>query len=142
MYQFQVSLHPAAASAAAGPEWVIDGRAWATLAVGEAERAATFARDIEQVAQDLSALPRMFWEPDGSFVWVAASPEEEWQVDGVAYERLGRLWYLELTGRVPAAEFDRLLSAVGWPAEKLMFQVTLAAVFLDEATFRRWAAQN
>ena len=38
------------------------------------------------------ALPRMFFEPDGSFVWVAAADAETpWQIDGLLSDRAGRL---------------------------------------------------
>jgi len=33
-----------------------------------------------------------------------------------------------------------LLTALGWPATAVMFQLTREAVFLDEAEFRRFAA--
>lgn len=139
MYRFQVTLHPAPATAQAGPEWSVDGTRWPTLDVDEPARTATFSRDYEAVARDLAALPRLFWEPDGAFVWVADAPDKTWQVDGVAYERDGQLWYLELAGQLPGEALDRLLTAVGWPEQGLIFQVTRAAAFLDEATFRRWA---
>ena len=83
-------------------------------------------------------------EPDGSFVWACSRSAEPadtgfWQVDGNAAERDGRLLLVDLKGSCPAAEFDRLLEAFGWPEQPVMMQLVRAAAFLDEATFRRHA---
>lgn len=102
------------------------------------QSAATFDRTFEQVAEALGLLPRMFVEPDGSFVWVSAG-ERAWQLDGVLYDGAGRLWYVELKGGCPEAEFDRLLTALGWPKTSVCFQLVREAAWLDEPTFRRYA---
>jgi hypothetical protein len=94
---------------------------------------------FEQASSDLAALPRMFVEPDGSLVWVSGDGEPPWQVDGVMYDRAGRLLYVELKGRCPREEFDCLLRAFGWPETPLIFQLPQKAVYLAEADFRRWA---
>jgi hypothetical protein len=59
----------------------------------------------------------------------------------VLYDRAGRLLYVDLKGACPPERFDQLLRAVGWPDAGVMFQITAAAVFLDEAEFRRWAGR-
>ena len=87
----------------------------------------------------LSQLPRMFCEADGSFVWVSPQGAPAWQVDGNLYDRNERLLFVDLKGTCPADEFDRLLTALGWPETRLMFQLTREALFLDEAEFRRYA---
>lgn len=102
------------------------------------QSAALFDRTFEQVADELSLLPRMFIEPDGSFVWVSAG-EPGWQLDGVLNDGAGHLWYAELKGRCPDAEFNRLLAALGWPQTPLCFQLVREAVWLDEPAFRRHA---
>lgn len=109
------------------------------LAADAAEQPAVlFDRTFEQVADALSLLPRMFVEPDGSFVWVSAGGPA-WQLDGMLYDGAGRLWYVELKGRFPEAEFDRLLAALGWPQTSICFQLVREAVWLDEQAFRRHA---
>ena len=60
-----------------------------------------------------------------------------WQVDGVLYDQGPHLAYAEISGRAPPDEFDQLLAAFGWPAAPLMFQLTSAGVFVNEAEFRR-----
>ena len=97
---------------------------------------------FEQASTDLAALPRMFVEPDGSLVWVAGDGGPQWQVDGVMYDRGGRLLYVELKGQCPKDEFDRLLRAFAWPETPLMFQLVHKAVYLTEADFRLWAEGN
>ena len=66
-----------------------------------------FPATFEAAAAALARLDRMFFEPDGAFVWVAEG-EPRWQVDGVLYDRDGRLLYVELKGRCPEDKFDLL----------------------------------
>jgi hypothetical protein len=140
MYKFQITLH--ARPAEAEPDGVIDveGRQVATLAVPPTALATCFRVSFEEAEAALAQLPRMFIEPDGSFVWVAAESELRWQVDGVLYDRDERLLYVDLKGSCPAAAFDQLLTSLGWPETEVMVQLTRAAVFLDEATFREFAS--
>jgi hypothetical protein len=98
-----------------------------------------FSISFEGATRHLAALPRMFIEPDGSFVWVGNEKNADWQVDGVLYDRQGRLLYIEMKGHCPQAAFDELLRAWGWPETRLIFQVVPRAVFLAETDFRRWA---
>lgn len=108
-------------------------------AANTAERsAAVFDRTFEEVADALGSLPRLFVEPDGSFVWVS-SGEPAWQLDGVLYDGTERLWYVDLKGRCPEAEFDRLLAALGWPETPLCFQLVRQAIWFEELAFRRHA---
>jgi hypothetical protein len=94
---------------------------------------------FEQAADRLQQLSRLFFEPDGSFVWVGQDGDRRWQVDGQLTDRDGRLLYAELRGTCPSQAFDRLLAALGWPKTPLVFQLTRDGTFLDEAQFRRFA---
>ena len=87
----------------------------------------------------MATLPRMFIEPDGSFVWTGEQAGQSWQVDGVLYDEGPALSYVEMSGRCPANEFDQFLAALGWPAAPVMFQLMEAGVFLSEPTFRSFA---
>ena len=100
---------------------------------------APFDCTFEEANDRLAALERMFCEPDGSFVWTSSQGEPPWQVDGNLYDRDERLLFVDLKGTCPREQFDRLLTALGWPATRLVFQLTREAVFLDEAEFRRLA---
>ena len=143
MLAFHVSVHarPIDAVLSATPT-LLDGQQVKTLALSAEQLATPFAVSFEQAGEALSKLPRLFFEPDGSFVWVSARGEEAWQVDGNLFDRAGRLQFVDLKGRCPTAEFDRLLGAFGWPQTEVMFQVVRAAVFLDETEFRRAAAEK
>ena len=55
------------------------------------------SRSFEEVLDALNALPRMFTEPDGSFVWRETTP---W--DGEVMDAAGRVQYVELRAPVGA----------------------------------------
>lgn len=100
-----------------------------------------FDRTFEEVSEALGKLPRMFVEPDGSFVWVSGG-QPAWQIDGLLYDGAGRLWYMELKGRCPQEEFDQLLAALGWPARPVVVQLVREGALLTDEAFRRqigWA---
>jgi hypothetical protein len=141
MYRFFVTVHARPPGEIAQHEIELGGRKLRTLAVAR-ETLATTTMDasFEEARSRLAALARMYCEPDGSFVWASAHGEPAWQVDGNLYDRNERLLFVDLKGTCPAAQFDRLLAAFGWPETKLVFQLTREAVFLDEAEFRRVAA--
>lgn len=109
-----------------------------------------FAVSFEQAAASLERQQRLFIEPDGSFVCRGqtpsaerdgGAPEAEWQLDGVLYDRAGRLEYVEIKGNAPPDALDRLLAALGWPATPLAFGLVREGIVLDEAAFRRWLAE-
>jgi molybdopterin-guanine dinucleotide biosynthesis protein A len=140
MYRFHIAVHPAPDAVVVDAPTSIDGCLCRPLRVSPEALAITLPVTFEQAAEDLARLPRMFVEPDGSFVWVAADGRGDWQVDGGLYDRAGRLLYVELKGCCPPDAFDNLLRAWGWPTTALMFQLVQHAVFLAEADFRSWAA--
>lgn len=105
------------------------------------QRATPLAVSFEQLAQQLESWPRLFFEPDGSFVWVGqADNGRRWQLEGYLYDHAGRLQFIELKGECPRAAVEQMLRACGWPAEPLMFQLPRRAIFLAESDFWRWAA--
>ncbi len=88
----------------------------------------------------LQQLPRMFIEPDGSFVWADTTADgQRWQVDGNLIDRGDVLAYVELKGSCPEERFDALLAALGWPDAPLAFQLPRRGVTLAEAEFRALA---
>jgi hypothetical protein len=98
---------------------------------------------FEQALAALERLDRLFIEPDGSFVWAGATTEgEQWQVDGNLIDQGECLAYVELKGKCPEGQFDRLLSALEWPRVALVFQLRQRGTFVDEAEFRRRASTS
>lgn len=136
---FQITIHARPAEAKEGVLVELDGQPYRTLDVPPAALGTPFAKSFEAASEALLALERMFLEPDGSFVWVSAAKERPWQLDGVLYDRAERLLYVDLKGACTPDDFDRLLTALGWPETAVMFQLVREAVFLDEAEFRRYA---
>lgn len=89
---------------------------------------------------ELAKLPRMFIEPDGSFVWRGtAEAGGPWQVDGNLIDQGAVLAYVELKGCCPVEQFEQVLAAVGWPENRLAFQLPRLGIVLDETEFRRLA---
>ena len=141
MYNFQAVIHALPAAATLESPVTVDGLPLAIVSAGQAMSHQQFAVSFEEAGESLEKLPRMYFERDGSFVWVGTEPAA-WQVDGVMYDRDGRLLYVEIKGSCPVEQFDQFLSALGWPATRLVFQLTQAAIFVAEAEFRRWAARG
>jgi hypothetical protein len=141
MREFQIVIHARGEDASRAAEVEIDGEQYQTLRVDTAS-SEPFAITFEQAAAALDELPRMFIEPDGSFVWVASWEEASWQVDGVLYDRDDRLLLVDLKGSCLPEQFDRLLTALGWPATPVMFQLVQHAVYVDEAEYRRFMQWN
>jgi hypothetical protein len=101
---------------------------------------AGFPCSFEEFAERVGRFERMVFEPDGSFVWVASAGEPSWQLDGMVYDRNGRVWYVDLKGTCPDKRLDQLLAVLGWPQAGVTFQLVREAEFVDEPTFRRRAA--
>ena len=138
MIAFEISIRARPDVAEAGPDLVDPHGVWPTLV--PSPEAPPLPVDGDACLQRLGSLPRMFTEPDGSFVWVGLQQELDWQVDGQVHERDGRVVSVDLMGRCPEREFDRLMMAFGWPGQPLMMEMRRAGVFLDESAFRRHAA--
>lgn len=100
-------------------------------------------KSFEAAQKHLNQLPRMLFEPDGSFVWSGLHGNNQaWQVDGVVYDRNGFVHCVEANGLCPEQTFDELLSAIGWPGTDLIFQLSEEAIFIDEGEFRRFAVST
>lgn len=140
LYAFEAVLHRHPAEAVAAGHHADDRGSWPILLVPRESLSQPLAIGFDAAVERLAGLPRMFVEPDGSFVWPSPAADQPWQVDGNLFERDGRVLLADLKGSCPPAEFDRLLESFGWPEEPVMLGLVRAAVFLDEPTFRRHAA--
>jgi hypothetical protein len=85
----------------------------------------------------------MFIEPDGSFVWVSdRDSQTPWQVDGVLYDRNGRLLYVELKGNCPSLAFYEFVATCGTSAAGCVVQLVRHAVIVDAAEFQqKWLSE-
>ncbi len=136
LYTFDVSIHARPAEAESAGIYRDAWGEWMTLDVPRAALATPLAVDFDVFLARLADLERMYAEPDGSFVWTSPREGLSWQVDGNAAERAGRVLLVDLRGSCPPADLDRLLVALGWPDQRLMFELLRPAVFLAEETFR------
>ena len=145
-YAFEIMLHPLGVEpdSVSQPSVLYTDAwgSWPTLTVSRQRLSEPMAIGFDEANARLSRLKRMFFEPDGSFVWTGQHNELAWQVDGNAYEFKGRVFWVALKGSCPITEFDQLLAGFGWPEETPMMQLLRPAVFLDEVTFRRHAARR
>lgn len=141
-YSFSGALHARPAGTIESHDIVLSSGRYQALRIPPATLAASvFACDFETALARLAQLERMFCEPDGSFVWTA-NDAGGWQVEGNLYDRAGRLAYVDVAGQCPPAQFDNLLTALGWPQTPLVFQLRREAVVLAEQEFRRLATAS
>ena len=137
MQPFHVNIYARSETVQRGVEWEWNGQRYPTLAFTPACRSVSFPVSFEQAAERLIAIPRLFFEPDGSFVWVSADRSSpRWQIDGHLYDHHDRLYTVDLKGCCPASEMDRLLACFGWPTTELVFQIVTAGMCVDEQVFR------
>ena len=99
------------------------------------------AISFDAALAQLLQLPRLFIEPDGSFVWRGTDVAgHEWQVDGNLIDRGDVLAHVELKGSCPEKQLNELLPALGWPDQGLAFQLPRRGIVLSEGEFRALAA--
>ena len=94
----------------------------------------------EQAARRLENLPRMIFEPDGSWIWSGGMDQDRWQVDGHLFDFENRLHRVELHGACPVGEFDELLRCFDWPAVELSFEMVREGLKVPERKFRELAS--
>jgi hypothetical protein len=142
-YAFEIALHGLPASTPPTDSRFCDAHGtWPSLKLPSAAVAEPMATCFDDALGRLDALPRMFVEPDGAFVWASPRDGQSWQVDGNAFERAGRVLLVDVKGSCPAAAFDALLACFGWPEQSLVVQLVRAGVFLDLETFRGHAIRR
>jgi hypothetical protein len=119
--------------------FVVDGDEFTCVPVDSRIRTACFAITFDTVAERLQSLPRLYWEPDGSFIWtgVANRGRPPWQLNGPLTDGGDCLAYLELHGYCRDLELNGILQALGWPEQRILFQLVHAGIFVDEPSFRR-----
>jgi len=139
MLTFHTTVHAGPPESLPSSEIELNGQKFRTLLVPQNLLASPLPLSFEGAAESLTKLPRMFVEPDGSFVWTSSQGQPNWQIDGNLFDREGRLLFVDLKGSCPADELSNLLSCFGAPATPMMFQLLREAVFVGEAEFRRYA---
>ncbi|XZE52499.1 hypothetical protein SH139x_004195 [Planctomycetaceae bacterium SH139] len=70
--------------------------------------------DFETLAERLSALPKMYFEMDGSWVWTGQQQGHRWQLDGMLYDANGKVQYIDLKGSCPLQQWKLLLMSCNY----------------------------
>lgn len=94
-----------------------------------------FEMSFEQAFERLEALPRMFIELDGAFVWSGLQGGRDWQIDGMLYDHNGHLRRVELTGDAPRHQWEQLLNVFGQSLDTLTIHCLQRQRFIDTAEF-------
>ena len=139
MSELHIAIHARPEQVATAPAVTLNGKRITPLAPLAQQTATPFAITFEEASDRLLQLPRLFLEPDGSLVWASTSDGRNWQIDAQLHDLADRLTRIDLSGTGPATAFDQLLSAIGWPATRLMFQLVREAHFIEEQTLRDYA---
>jgi hypothetical protein len=134
---FHIALHALVDRELAESESELDGKPVRVLELPATALTHPLPISFEDAVERLSALPRMFVEPDGSFVWVSNSADSAWQLDGVLFDRGGSLQYVELHGTCSKESFESLTGIFGNNEMRFVIQLMQQAIFLCEAEFCR-----
>jgi hypothetical protein len=135
--RLHVAIHGRPAGAALGETVSIHGCRAAILTSDHPLAQTPLPVTFEEAEASLGRLPRLYFEPDGSFGWFAPPDAPRWEIGGMLYDRGDRLMYAELNGACPAAEFRQMLAALGQQRAPLVIQVVEQAVFFDAEDFCR-----
>ena len=141
MYAFECSLHarPSNDSQEAEDSLVDQWGQWPTLLVSQDQLSKPLPAEFDDVIYKLGEFPRMFAEPDGSFVWTSPYENLRWQVNGNLYEKNDNILFVELKGCCPQIEFDQLLACFLSDENSCVIQLIRAAVFVSAPVFRAHA---
>jgi len=138
MREFRVSVHSLPSPRPPTRLVELEGLEFEVLEPASAGLAAPLPVTFDAAAAALLGLPRFYLEGDGSFVWCAARDEPFWRVYGNLYDGGPALHYADLLGTCSPAALDSLIEALGGREAPLMFQLSQAGVFLDEAQFEQY----
>lgn len=104
LYTFHITVHVRPESDSRLIMVMLHGVRVETLTVSPESLGVPFPVSFEAAATVLKNLPRFFFGPEGSFVWVASDNGELiWQVDGQLYDLQERVIYVKLKGSCPAS---------------------------------------
>jgi hypothetical protein len=109
------------------------GQSWPCLRLASPALTRPLPVDFESAAEALCELPRLCFEPDGSFVWVGKREGSDWQIDGQLHDTAAGLMTVELKIKGPGADLSMLLRCLGWPQALLLFQLVREGVYVELA---------
>ncbi len=83
----------------------------------------------EDAFEQLSRLPRMYIEPDGSFLWTGEtamqphSSPHAWQLEGTIYDDGRAIQYVDILARCPLSTWEIFLDAIGETFDSVTLQL-------------------
>jgi hypothetical protein len=92
---------------------------------------------FEHVVQRLEQLPRLFIEPDGSFIWIGPRGPEQWTIDGQLHDSAQGLMTVELKIRGTQPAIDDVLRCLDWPATRIVWQLVREGIYVDHDSLCR-----
>ena len=116
----------------------LEGNSIQVLQIGSNDVTRHFNVTFEQTGSALESQPLLYFEPDGSFVWVSGEPPRQWQLDGLLNDEGGRLISLELKGKCPRSIWNQVLRSLGSEPDQVIIQLAREGIFLDAAEFCRY----
>ena len=85
---------------------------------------------FEDAAARLEQMPRLYLEPDGSFVWTQSGGEQ--QIFGMLYDAANQLQYVELRGCCCRENWQRLVTAIRGATEHKLAVMSLPSRQLQD----------
>ncbi|MCA9167505.1 MAG: hypothetical protein KDB23_07540 [Planctomycetales bacterium] len=95
---------------------------------------------FDTVLARLEQLPRLYIEPDGSFIWIGPQGPDQWKFDGQLHDSTGGLMTIELKVSGTDPELDAILGCLDWPEKAYVFQLVREGIYLDHAQVRQLLA--
>ena len=78
---------------------------------------------FEEASERLEQLPRLHFEPDGSFVWSPGASDQ--QIFGMIYDAAGKIRYCDLQGSCDFEHWRTLCAAIAGGADSNLEVLTL-----------------
>ena len=122
-----------------GPETKINGKHGGMMQLRPSQCTA-WSSSFESVAERISEIERMYFEPDGSFLWAGEVEKRHWRLEGFLYDDGHRLQRCELRGRCPRENWQLLLDCLSGQHDRLVAFDNRRNVYLPlEAVARMWS---
>ena len=99
---------------------------------------------LEEALLRLAQLPRMFIEPDGSFLWTGAGSDDSaaWQLEGTIYDDGRVVRYIELHGHCPLQQWDDFLAAFSQSRASVVLELLDEGLVVGGEWLRRHGSRH
>ncbi len=121
-----------------GPNAVIHDVSLQTLVVSGEQLQTPLGVTFETAAERLTKIPQLYFEPDGSFLWVSRNSDRRWEMTGMLYDQGASLAYAEMRGCCPRAEMERVLACLSHAEQTNIIQFVRQGVFVEMEEFLRF----